>query len=91
MYNMNWLPTDVNAAVNDFRFGTIADWKKAFKSVVAELDDEFYHFHYVYTEIEYLDINDDFEYIDFIRISILMNSLWRWKNELKTAFPNLDF
>ena len=75
---------------NDFRFGTDAEWKKAFKSEVAELDDEFYHLH-GYTEIEYLDINDDFEYIDFIRISILMNSLWRWKKALKTAFPKLDF
>ena len=30
-------------------------------NVVSELEDEFYHFHYVYTEVEYLDINDDFE------------------------------
>ena len=88
---MNFLPTEVNAVVFDFRFGTAADWKKAFNYVVAESDDEFYHFHYVYTEIEYLDINDDFEYIDFIRISILKSSLWRWKKEIKKAFPKLDF
>ena len=88
---MNGLPTEVQAVVNDFRFGTNDYWKKSFKSVVAELDDEFYHFHYVYTEIEYLDINDDFEYIDVIIISSLMSSLWRWKKELQTAFPTLYF
>ena len=59
-------------------------------NVVSELEDEFYHFYYVYTEVEYLDMNDDFEFIDF-RVSILKNSLWRWRAELKKALPNLDF
>ena len=71
------------------RFGSPPYWKTNI-NVVSELEDEFYHFHYVYTEVEYLDINDDFEYIDFLRVSILKNSLWRWKKELKKAFPKLD-
>ena len=88
---MKTLPQEVAVAINDFRFGSPSDWKNKYMNVVSELEDEFYHFHYVYTEVEYLDINDDFEYIDFIRVSILKNSLWRWKAELKKAFPKLDF
>ena len=76
---MNFLPQEVNAVVNDFRFGTNADWKKSFKSVVAELDNNILYFKTVYEEVHFLDINDDAEYIDFFTVSILMNSLWRWK------------
>ena len=88
---METLPKEVAEVIHDFRFGTSSYWKSKFKHVVSEIEDELYHFHYVYTEVEYLDINDDFEYIDFIRVSILKNSLWRWKAELKKAFPKLDF
>ena len=88
---MNFLPQEVNAVVNDFRFGTTADWKKSFKSVVAELDNNILYFKTVYEKVHYLDINDDVDYIDFFIVSILMNSLWRWKKELKTAFPKIDF
>ena len=88
---MNLLPKEVKAVVNDFRFGTNADWKKSFKSVVAELDNNILYFKTVYEEVHYLDINDDVEYIDFFTVSILMNSLWRWKTELKKAFPKIDF
>ena len=75
---MNGLPTEVHAVVNDFRFGTTADWKKAFKSVVAELDNNILYFKTVYDEVQCLDMNDDAEYVDFLTASILMNSLRRW-------------
>ena len=88
---MDTLPEDVAVVINDFRFGCPSFWKRRFKSVVSDLDDNIHYLHYVYTEVEYLDINDDFEYIDFIRGSILKNSLWRWKRELIKAFPKLDF
>ena len=88
---MDTLPEEVAVVINDFRFGTPSFWKRRFKSVVSDLDDNIHFLQYVYTEVEYLDINDDFEYIDFFRVSILMNSLWRWKRELNKAFPKLDF
>ena len=85
---MGTLPEELSVVVNDFRFGTPSFWKRKFKSVVSDLDDNIYYLQYVYTEFEYLDLNDDCEYIDFFRVSILMNSLWRWKRELIIAFPN---
>ena len=88
---MNFLPQEVNEIINDFRFGSNADWNKSFKSVVAELDNNILYFKTVYEEVHCLDINDDVEYIDFFTVSILMNSLWRCKTELKKAFPKIDF
>ena len=91
---METLPEEVAVVINDFRFGTPSFWKRSFKSVVSDLDDNIHYIHYlqhVYTESEYLDLNDDCEYIYFFRVSILLNSLWRWKRELIRAFPKLDF
>ena len=88
---MDTLPEEVAVVINDFRFGTPSFWKRNFKSVVSDLDDKIYYLQYVYTEVEYLDLNDDCEYIVFFRICILMNSLWRWTRELIIAFPKLDF
>ena len=85
---MNGLPTEVQAVVNDFRFGTNDYWKKSFKSVVAELDDNILYLKTVYELVHCLDLNDDDEYIDFFTVSILMHSLWRWR-ELKKAFPEI--
>ena len=47
---METLPQEVAVAINDFRFGTPSYWKNIYMNVVSELEDEFYHFHYVYTE-----------------------------------------
>ena len=38
-----------------------------------ELADDIYYFKEVYQHVHYLDINDDDEYIDHFRISILKN------------------
>ena len=86
---MDTLPEEVAVVINDFRFGTPSFWKRNFKSVVSDLDDNILYLKTVYEEVHCLDINDDVEYIDFFTVSILMNSLWRWKKELKTAFPRI--
>ena len=88
---MDTLPEDVAVVINDFRFGCPSFWKRRFKSVVSDLVDNIHYLQYVYTAFEYVDVNDDCEYIYFFRVSILMNSLWRWKRELIRAFPKLDF
>ena len=67
------LPEHIIDHINDFRFGNVNDWKNLFKRTVNELDDETYCFKEVYQYVHYLDINDDDEYIDHLRISILKN------------------
>ena len=67
------LPQPIIDHINDFRFGNVTDWNNLFKRTVNELDDETYYFKEVYQYVHYLDINDDDEYIDHLRISILKN------------------
>lgn len=67
------LPEHIIDHINDFRFGNVNDWKNLFKRTVNELDDDIYYFKEVYQYVHYLDINDDDEYIDHFRISILKN------------------
>lgn len=79
---MNTLPQCVINLIDDFKVGDAEYWKRTFKSVLVELDNNITMFQTIYENIYDLDINDD-EYIDFFRISILKNSLYKWEKELK--------
>lgn len=67
------LPEHVIEHINDFRFGATSDWKSKFNTVTKDMDNWFYHFKEVYEHVHYMDVNDDDELIDFIRVSLLMN------------------
>ena len=53
-----------------------------------ELDDEIYYFSDVYQHVHYLDINDDDEYIDHFRISILKNV--KYQRYIKNLYKEAD-
>ena len=82
------LPEHIIDHINDFRFGNVNDWKNLFKRTVNEIDDDIYYFKEVYQYVHYLDINDDDEYIDHFRISILKNAKYqrRMRIEANTEF-----
>ena len=67
------LPDHVIEHINDFRFGATSDWKNKLKTVMEDMDYWFYYFEEVYEHVHYMDIDDDDELIDFIRVSTLMN------------------
>ena len=70
---MDNLPGDILTKINDFRFGATLDWKTSFKTVIDDMDYWFFYFKDVYEHVHYMDINDDDELIDFVRVSTLMN------------------
>lgn len=80
---MDTLPQNAINLIDDFKFGDADYWKKSFKSVLVELDNNITMFQTIYENVYDLDINDDYEYIDFFQISILKNSLYKWEKELK--------
>jgi len=68
------LPKHIIYYINDFRFGNVNDWKNLFKHTVNELDDDIYYFKEVDLHVHYLDINNDDNYTDFFRKSIVKNA-----------------
>ena len=80
---MDTLSQSVINLIDDFKIGDTDYWKRSFKSVLVELDNNITMFQTIYENVYYLDINDDYEYIDFFQISILKNSLYKWEKELK--------
>ena len=62
---MNTLPHNAINLIDDFKFGDADYWKKSFKSVLVELDNNITMFQTIYENVYDLDINDDYEYIDF--------------------------
>ena len=80
---MDTLSQNVINLIDDFKIGDTEYGEKSFKSVLVELDNNITMFQTIYENVYYLDINDDYEYIDFFRISILKNSLYKWEKGLK--------
>ena len=64
---MDTLSQNVINLIDDFKFGDTDYWKKSFKSVLVELDNNITMFQTIYENVYDLDINDDYEYIDFFR------------------------
>jgi len=66
------LPDHVIEHINDFRFGSTLDWKNRYKTVTEDMGSWFYMFNEIYEHVEYMDVNDDHELIDYIRGSTPM-------------------
>ena len=65
LYRMDTLPQCVINLIDDFKVGDADYWKRTFKSVLVELDNNLTMFQTIYESAYDLDINDD-EYIDFL-------------------------
>ena len=83
LYSMDTLSQNVINLIDDFKIGDTEYWKKSFKTVLVELENSITMFQTICENVYYLDINDDYEYIDFFRISFLKNSLYKWEKGLK--------